>query len=522
MTLINKLYNQVNITARIFLFFAFSLLTIQTTYSQRIIKLEKINGIYKISCKVNGILMNFIFDTGASEVSISLTEAMFLMKQGLLRDEDIKEEVKYKLANGKVENGTKIILKQIDIDGLILEDIEASIVHNLDAPLLLGLNAISKLGKVVLEEDKLIIYPKNIQAQESSKGHRIDLDFYNDVQQAFTLLFQSLKTKDSKTFIEKSRHLFVTPDTLYSEEDLLINQFKNQPSNNSSYNQALDNMIRGDYDRLFSFGIKHSLNWSNIKAADIKFSVDNSDIIITFRHSNDFYVMKSWFYFNSSNNKNVIDFPTDFESIKAYQYNKTIKGFFDDYDNKKITEKEYLDKQVEYSEWQYKFLSKNDIQYLHRFNKIEDAYEIRALYRFQNEADYIGAIQDWNKVIELSTGKQLTGAYYSRGRCKLALEDYRGAILDFDKYISLDSKVSYKSVYSLRADAKYSLKNYKGALDDYNKAITVDPKDSDAYYSRGLIKYFYLKNKIAGCEDWSKAGELGFEKAYETINENCH
>ena len=360
MTLINKLYNQVNITARIFLFFAFSLLTIQTTYSQRIIKLEKINGIYKISCKVNGILMNFIFDTGASEVSISLTEAMFLMKQGLLRDEDIKEEVKYKLANGKVENGTKIILKQIDIDGLILEDIEASIVHNLDAPLLLGLNAISKLGKVVLEEDKLIIYPKNIQAQESSKGHRIDLDFYNDVQQAFTLLFQSLKTKDSKTFIEKSRHLFVTPDTLYSEEDLLINQFKNQPSNNSSYNQALDNMIRGDYDRLFSFGIKHSLNWSNIKAADIKFSVDNSDIIITFRHSNDFYVMKSWFYFNSSNNKNVIDFPTDFESIKAYQYNKTIKGFFDDYDNKKITEKEYLDKQVEYSEWQYKFLSKNE------------------------------------------------------------------------------------------------------------------------------------------------------------------
>ena len=84
MTPINKFYNQVNLTARILLFFAFSFLTIQKTFSQKIIKLEKVNGIYKIPCKVNGILMNFIFDTGASDVSISLTEAMFLMKQGLL------------------------------------------------------------------------------------------------------------------------------------------------------------------------------------------------------------------------------------------------------------------------------------------------------------------------------------------------------------------------------------------------------------------------------------------------------
>lgn len=511
-----------NLTPRIFLFLAMFLMSIKNTYSQKIIKLEKINGVYKIPCKVNGIPMNFIFDTGASEVSISLTEAMFLVKQGLLTDNDIKEDVKYKLANGKIEEGTKIMLKQIEIKGLILENIEASVVHNLDAPLLLGLNAISKLGKVVLEDNKLIIYPKNIQREEVSTSLPIDSVFYSDVQQAFLILFQTLKTKDSKTFIEKCRHLFVTPDTLFSEEDLLKNQFKNTSSNNNSNNQALDNMIREDYNRLFSFGIKHSLNWSNVKPSDIKFSVDKSDIIITFRHVNDFYVMKSWFYLTSSNSKNVIDFPTEFESIKAYQYNKTIKGFFDEYDNKKISEKEYRDKQVEYSEWQYKYLSKNDIQYLHWFNKIEDAYELRALFRFQNEADYLGAIQDWNRVIELSTGKQLAGAYYSRGRCKLALEDFRGAILDFDKYILLDSKVSYKSVYSLRADSKYSLKNYKGALEDYNKAIMADQKDYIAYYNRGLVKYFYLNDKEGGCSDWSKAGELGLGKAYELINEHCH
>ena len=45
--------------------------------------MKKINGVYQIPCKVNGIPMNFIFDTGATDVTISLVEAKFLIKQGL-------------------------------------------------------------------------------------------------------------------------------------------------------------------------------------------------------------------------------------------------------------------------------------------------------------------------------------------------------------------------------------------------------------------------------------------------------
>jgi len=43
--------------------------------------MEKVNGVYTIPCKVNGIDMRFILDTGASNVTISLTEAKFLIKQ---------------------------------------------------------------------------------------------------------------------------------------------------------------------------------------------------------------------------------------------------------------------------------------------------------------------------------------------------------------------------------------------------------------------------------------------------------
>lgn len=516
MLFFNNQYIKVKLIIRLILIITFQVITVQNTYSQKIIKLEKVNGIYKIPCKVNGILMNFIFDTGATDVSISLTEANFLMKQGLLRDEDIKEVVKYKLANGKVEKGTKIILKQIDIDGLILENIEASIVHNLDAPLLLGLNAISKLGRVVIEENKLIIYPKNIVSQENTENHNIDSVFYSNVQQAYIELLQSLKTNDSKIFINKFRHLFANP---VSYVDITTSQFKNE----SEINEAIDDNIKLHYKRLFLFGLKHKINYANIDTKNIKFSIKKSDIIITFKYDSDFYVIESWFYSSGSDNKYVIEFPERFESINAYEYNKTIKGFFDDYDHKKITEKEYRNKQVEFSEWQYKYLSKNDIQYLHEFNKLEDAYILRALCRFKYEGDYLGAIQDWNRVIELSKGEKLVDAYYGRGRCKLALEDYRSAILDFNKCISLDSKINYiPSAYLLRGNAKQSLKDYKSAFDDYNKAIKLDPKDSDAYYGRGFVKYYYLKNKVAACADWSKAGELGIEEAYELIKENCN
>lgn len=115
------------------------------------------NGIYTIPCKVNGVPMKFIFDTGASDVSISLTEAKFLIKQGLLSDNDIKGKVRYKIANGDIEVGTKINLKEISIDGFILKNVEASIVNQLNAPLLLGQSAISKLGSFQVDGNKLII-----------------------------------------------------------------------------------------------------------------------------------------------------------------------------------------------------------------------------------------------------------------------------------------------------------------------------------------------------------------------------
>ena len=123
------------------------LLTFQFSplFSQTI-KMEKKNEIFEIPCKVNGLNLKFIFDTGASDVSISLSEALFMLKNGYLESEDIIGREGYKMANGAIDVGTEIIIRKLEIGNKELLNIRATIVHTLDAPLLLGQSALSRLG----------------------------------------------------------------------------------------------------------------------------------------------------------------------------------------------------------------------------------------------------------------------------------------------------------------------------------------------------------------------------------------
>ena len=119
-----------------------------------IIKMVEENGIYKIPVEINGSNMNFIFDTGASIISISSTEAMFLYKQGTLKEEDFIGNVNFQDATGAISEGTIIRLKTVKIGNKVLKDVEASIVHNNVAPLLFGQSALAKFGKVSIDYDR--------------------------------------------------------------------------------------------------------------------------------------------------------------------------------------------------------------------------------------------------------------------------------------------------------------------------------------------------------------------------------
>lgn len=143
--------------------------------------MNKEGGVYTVPCKINGLPLKFIFDTGASDVSISLTEAMFMLKNGYLQKEDIGEEIYFSIANGDVSKGTKINIREVEFGGLKLYNIDASIVHENSAPLLLGQSVIEKLGKIQIEGTELtIINGKNVTYDYSRKKNETSTNNSND------------------------------------------------------------------------------------------------------------------------------------------------------------------------------------------------------------------------------------------------------------------------------------------------------------------------------------------------------
>lgn len=139
--------------------------------SQTVIQMNRKGGVSIIPCKVNGIPLSFIFDTGAADVTISLTEASFMFKNGYLTKNDIIGTSNYFDANGDISEGINIILREIDIQGLKLYNVKASIIKNMDAPLLLGQTAISKLGTVQLNlNDNTLTIANKIRVYDFSNN----------------------------------------------------------------------------------------------------------------------------------------------------------------------------------------------------------------------------------------------------------------------------------------------------------------------------------------------------------------
>ncbi len=136
----------------------FLLFFVSITLSAEVtIIMEKDGGVYKIPCLVNGAKMKFIFDTGAATVCLSESMAEYLLDNNYISKEDIVGVGTSIVADGSEVEHLKIILKDIEIGGLHLNDVEASIIEGQRAPLLLGQSAIQKLGKISIEGNLLVI-----------------------------------------------------------------------------------------------------------------------------------------------------------------------------------------------------------------------------------------------------------------------------------------------------------------------------------------------------------------------------
>lgn len=120
------------------------------------------SGVYEVPCTINDLSLKFIFDTGASTTTISSVEAAFMLKNGYLKESDVKGKEYYSTASGEIHEGTIIRLREIKIGNAVLRNVDASVTHSQRAPLLLGQSVMERFGTITIDNttSKLTIKQK--------------------------------------------------------------------------------------------------------------------------------------------------------------------------------------------------------------------------------------------------------------------------------------------------------------------------------------------------------------------------
>jgi tetratricopeptide (TPR) repeat protein len=120
-------------------------------------------------------------------------------------------------------------------------------------------------------------------------------------------------------------------------------------------------------------------------------------------------------------------------------------------------------------------------------------------------ADYAGAIEDFNHVVQLQPDH--AKAYFLRGKAKLGLNFTNYAFSDFNEAIRL--KPDYLEAYRSRAALQvyYAVGDVDLAFDDLDRAIEGGFEVAASYADRGFSRY-YQGELVASVEDCDRAIEL--------------
>lgn len=114
-------------------------------------------GVTKVRCEINGLPLYFVFDTGASDVTLSAVEANFMLKNNYISPKDFIGTERYIDANGDISEGALLNLKNVNFAGFSLDNVRASVVKNQRAPLLLGQSVLGRLGKIEIDNSKKLL-----------------------------------------------------------------------------------------------------------------------------------------------------------------------------------------------------------------------------------------------------------------------------------------------------------------------------------------------------------------------------
>ncbi len=105
-------------------------------------------GIIMVDVMVNDNPLRMIVDYGASYISINNSTFETLKRQGTIGSTDIKYKTKTLLADGTLKEAQAINLKKVSLGDFVLTDVEALVISEDNAPLLIGQNVLTRFSTV--------------------------------------------------------------------------------------------------------------------------------------------------------------------------------------------------------------------------------------------------------------------------------------------------------------------------------------------------------------------------------------
>lgn len=108
------------------------------------VQMVREGGTYAVPVQINGMLtLNFVVDSGASDVSIPADVFGTLMRTGTVTKDDMIGKAKYTLADGSVKEATTFRIRSLKVGQVSLENVQASVAEAA-GPLLLGMSFLGR------------------------------------------------------------------------------------------------------------------------------------------------------------------------------------------------------------------------------------------------------------------------------------------------------------------------------------------------------------------------------------------
>jgi tetratricopeptide (TPR) repeat protein len=124
------------------------------------IAMVKESGVFKVPVKINDLGdIHFVFDTGASETTVTADVVSTMMRQKVITADDFLPGKSYILADGSIVNSPRFVIKKLQIGEMTFENISA-VITNANADPLLGQNVLGQFKSITQTREGYLIIEK--------------------------------------------------------------------------------------------------------------------------------------------------------------------------------------------------------------------------------------------------------------------------------------------------------------------------------------------------------------------------